>query len=69
MVLNSAGLVPHLHLCGCVASRELEGKAVGVDDHGGVIAEVARGVGGHEHGEVATVTGAAYRKDTVILDQ
>ena len=53
-----------------MASRELEGKAVGVDDHGGVIAEVARGVGGHEHGEVATVTGAVYRKeDTVILDQ
>lgn len=52
-----------------MASRELEGKAVGVDDHGGVIAGVARGVGGHEHGKVAKVTGAAYRKDTVILDQ
>ena len=52
-----------------MASRELEGKVVGIDDHGGVIAEVARGVGGHEHGEVATVTGAVYRKDTVILDQ
>ena len=52
-----------------MASRELEGRAVRVDDHGRVIAGVARGVVGHEHGKVAKVTGAAYRKDTVILDQ
>ena len=50
-----------------MASRELEGKAVGVDDHGGELAGVARGVGGHEHGKVAKSLGQRTGKTQLYL--